>query len=326
MQSPQFPLSNLQTSPTNSLMMYSRPPPLPLLPPSLLSSYSMFPPLVGAHQHLLTSSLLLPFQGINTSERETAPMLPKPDKVKDEKFGFLHRSLFPSSNESELFRRSQIDHCERENREHVKLETTEQKLYKESTGDRLEHNHNDNELKELEESNVVTSTHSSDILRPQSPQISSAVPSSCSPKRETLAESPKLLNEHQVDEIKIEIEDKDSKENNKDKKEAPLDLSTSKKKSEDEREDEEETRPDSTDHHFKDQPQENSRSPPTEQVKPPIPKSRGEHSMFRISELLKDTNSSTPYFNTTIIISGHSLKAFIGLSKTASSNFLFRNI
>ncbi|XP_076061260.1 transcription factor hamlet-like isoform X2 [Oratosquilla oratoria] len=58
----------IHSPPPNSLLMYPRPP-LPLLPPSLLSNYPIFPPLPslaaagGAHNPLFASSLFLPFGG-----------------------------------------------------------------------------------------------------------------------------------------------------------------------------------------------------------------------------------------------------------------------
>ncbi|XP_050696308.1 histone-lysine N-methyltransferase PRDM16-like isoform X2 [Eriocheir sinensis] len=81
-------MGNLSASPPNPFMMYPRPP-LPLLPPSLMSGYPMLPSipsLVGGPQHpLLTSSLLLPFH--NHGAREPSFAAPKEEKDSSEALG-----------------------------------------------------------------------------------------------------------------------------------------------------------------------------------------------------------------------------------------------
>lgn len=77
-------MNSVPSSPPNPFMMYPRPP-LPLLPPSLLSGYPMFPSLpglVGGPQHpLLTSSLLLPFQNSGSNGgRDASFSAPKEEK------------------------------------------------------------------------------------------------------------------------------------------------------------------------------------------------------------------------------------------------------
>ncbi|XP_063889664.1 histone-lysine N-methyltransferase PRDM16-like isoform X4 [Scylla paramamosain] len=92
-------MGNLSASPPNPFMMYPRPP-LPLLPPSLMSGYPMLPSipsLVGGPQHpLLTSSLLLPFQ--NQGARDHSYPAPKDEKESSD-FG-SHMSPRPDPSES----------------------------------------------------------------------------------------------------------------------------------------------------------------------------------------------------------------------------------
>lgn len=75
---PNYGMGSMQTSPSRSLMMYSRSP-LPMVPQSLLGSYPMFPSLpslVGGPQHpLLASSLLLPFQNNHKKHHRDTSML-----------------------------------------------------------------------------------------------------------------------------------------------------------------------------------------------------------------------------------------------------------
>ncbi|XP_071526802.1 transcription factor hamlet-like isoform X2 [Panulirus ornatus] len=96
-----LPMSNVPSSPPNPFMIYPRPP-LPLLPPSLLSGYPMFPSLpslVGGPQHpLLTSSLLLPFQ--NTGTRDQSFSAPKEEKDSNDLGSRMQISPRPHSTES----------------------------------------------------------------------------------------------------------------------------------------------------------------------------------------------------------------------------------
>ncbi|KAK3849047.1 hypothetical protein Pcinc_044184 [Petrolisthes cinctipes] len=94
-------MANMPSSPPNPFMMYHRPP-LPLLPPSLLSNYPMFhsiPSLVGGPQHpLLTSSLLLPFQ--NNSPRDQPCSTTKEEKESNDSGSRMVISPRPESTES----------------------------------------------------------------------------------------------------------------------------------------------------------------------------------------------------------------------------------
>lgn len=82
-----YGMGHIQNSTPNSLMMYSRPPPIPMLPQSLLGNYSMFPTLpslVGGPQHpLLTSSLLLPFQN-NANRHKESHDIPATHDINEE--------------------------------------------------------------------------------------------------------------------------------------------------------------------------------------------------------------------------------------------------
>ncbi|KAK7077758.1 hypothetical protein SK128_003757 [Halocaridina rubra] len=92
---------NTISSSSNPFMMHPRPP-FPLLPPSLLSGYPVFPSLpslVGGPQHpLLTSSLLLPFQNTSTPDRH--PLILKEEKELNGNNSVIRRSPRPHSTES----------------------------------------------------------------------------------------------------------------------------------------------------------------------------------------------------------------------------------
>lgn len=287
----QFNLNSLQSSPSNSLMMYPRPP-LPLLTPALLSNYSMFqsfPSLVGGAQHpLLTPPLLLPFQGANSSHREPPSILPKNDKIKEEKFDFSGHNLFSSPP-----RHDQLELIKPDQRE--RRESRDQKVYRDYQRD----NHRDQrESRDIKNhTNYITPK----VSRAQSPKISSFLPIKPSPAKDTKT----LVKEEESASPKStscpDNESKGAPKSHKEKKEVPLDLTTTRKKPGDSFE-EDRPRPDSTDCHLKEQTQEVVPSLPSEERKESKisePKPRTEHSIFRITELLKDTTPSSSSSPTT---------------------------
>ncbi|XP_069184349.1 transcription factor hamlet isoform X1 [Procambarus clarkii] len=243
-------MGTVSSSPPNPFMMYPRPP-LPLLPPSLLSGYPMFPSLpslVGGPQHpLLTSSLLLPFQ--NTGSREQPFSIPKEEKESNDVSSRMLISPRPESTESA-------------SREAASLQPPP----------RLSPSH--------------------------SPKQASVFPTRESPRR---SESNEVSDDHREpleyrrrtpEASQKEVRAEGTRGRPHERKEQPLDLTLRRK--EGERDELFLGRFDILSHNS-DSMEERLRSPAPVEVKSvEEPRPRPDHPFLRISELLKDTTSSTP--------------------------------
>ena len=253
------PISGIQTSPPNPLMMYPRPP-LPLLPPSLLSNYHMFPSLpslVGGPQHpLLTSSLLLPLQNnhtTNATRHHPQQSLSKVEKDEPSEHIRPHR-LSSSSNQSPLPDSSQCS-----------------------------------------SSTPPASLQPPSRLSPShSPKQGAVFPLRDSPVKTEVLEN----DEKQVSSMSHSFTPVEPKEEVKPKKETPLDLTT--KRKEENTRLEIINRPDSTENIISTpEPKVQCRSSTPTDVKINEPKPKTEHPFLRISDLLKDNTSSNPSSHST---------------------------
>ncbi|KAK7065606.1 hypothetical protein SK128_018829, partial [Halocaridina rubra] len=261
-------LSGVGSTPPNPFMMYHRPV-LPLLPPSLLSNYPMFPSipsLVGGPQHpLLTSSLLLPFQ--NTNGRDSASSVTKEEKEAnnfDSRMQISPRSETPASP-------IQDENSVQPSRQYSPAPSPRSiSLFSSSESPEI------SDTKEMFEDGKRLL----DLKKhPESPEVKEKSP-------EPVASTP-IAPEIPKKEIKSEPQRGPGE-----KKEQPLDLTLRRK--ENERVDFLLGRFSSNVSHSSDQVSERLRSPVPVGVKSvEESRPRPDHPFLRISELLKDTNTTS---------------------------------